>query len=92
VKHHRCKITHAEWLKNGDELIFEIRANRFLYGMVRSLTGTMLDVSRGKISFDDFKEIIDKQDRKFATKSVPPQGLVLENVSYPHTIHEINVM
>jgi tRNA pseudouridine38-40 synthase len=83
VKHHLCKIANAFWIKNGDEIIFEISANRFLHGMVRSLTGTMLDVSRGKISYEYFKEIFDKQDRRFATKSVPPQGLVLENVKYP---------
>jgi tRNA pseudouridine38-40 synthase len=82
VKNHYCNIFESFWIDNNPELIFEISANRFLHGMVRSLVGTMIDVSRGYISFDDFVKIIEKQDRRFATKCAPPHGLCLESVRY----------
>jgi tRNA pseudouridine38-40 synthase len=83
VKTHICHINKAFWIKDGDNLTFEISANRFLHGMVRTLVGTMLDVSRGHISIEEFKEIFVKLDRRFATKTAPPEGLILERVKYP---------
>jgi tRNA pseudouridine38-40 synthase len=83
VKHHNCIIYKSEWHREGDILIFEITANRFLHNMVRSLVGTMIDVGRGYLSLEKFKIAFDKRDRKFATKAAPPQGLVLEKVKYP---------
>ena len=81
-KHYLCNIFISEWIKMEDVLIYHVSANRFLHGMVRTLVGTMIDVSRGKLSFDDFKLITEKKDRRYATRSAPAKGLVLENVTY----------
>ena len=81
-KHYLCNIFISEWIKMEDVLIYHVSANRFLYGMVRTLVGTMIDVSRGKLSFDDFKLIAEKRDRRYATRSAPAKGLVLEKVAY----------
>lgn len=43
-----CKVTYARWRQEGTELIFTIRANRFLRNMVRAITGTLVGVGRGK--------------------------------------------
>jgi tRNA pseudouridine38-40 synthase len=83
VEHFRCKIHEAQWsgAENG-MLIFSIKANRFLHGMVRSLVGTMVDIARGHIPFDELKTIIASKDRRRAGMAAPPQGLFLESVEY----------
>ena len=86
VKTFLCDIHSAEWRWVNDELVFFVTANRFLRGMVRGLTGTMLKVGRGTITMDDFVNVIEAKDCRRADFSVPPQGLFLMNISYPETI------
>lgn len=81
-KHHLCNIFISKWIELDNEIIYHISANRFLYGMVRSLVGTMIDVARGKLSFNNFKDIFTKRNRKFATRTAPAKGLFLESVEY----------
>lgn len=83
VKTFNCKIEESRWVKEGELLIYRVRANRFLRGMVRGLTGTMLQVGRGKISIDDFKKIVEAKDCRLADFSVPGHGLFLTRVLYP---------
>ncbi len=83
VKTNICHLTHARWERVGEELVFTIRSNRFLRNMVRSVTGTLLDVGRGKLTIDGLREIIEKKDRCAAGVSMPPQGLFLTKVEYP---------
>ena len=82
VKNFRCTVTGAAWRKSGNDVVFEISANRFLYGMVRALVGTMVDVGRGHKSENDFSEILSSKDRARASSAAPPGGLVLESVTY----------
>jgi tRNA pseudouridine38-40 synthase len=82
VKTNNCKIYQAVWEKQGDQLVFTIKADRFLRNMVRSIVGTLIDVGKGKISVDDFVEIIERKDRGEAGTSVPPQGLFLVDIEY----------
>ena len=60
----------------------------FLRNMVRAIVGTLLDVGLGKISIDDFKSIIENQDRTLAGASVKAKGLFLTRVEYPERIFE----
>ena len=83
VKTNICHLTQAQWDWTGDEWVFTIRSNRFLRNMVRSVTGTLLDVGRGKLTLDGLREIIEKKDRCAAGVSMPPQGLFLTRVEYP---------
>ncbi|MBL0333769.1 MAG: tRNA pseudouridine(38-40) synthase TruA [Chitinophagaceae bacterium] len=83
VKSFRCKIEVSEWYTEGNMLVFHIRANRFLRGMVRALTATMLKLGRGKLSEADFRAIIEAKDCTRASFAVPPQGLFLEKVVFP---------
>jgi len=75
-------VYEAYWVKEGDKLIFMITANGFLHNMVRILVGTMVDVGRGKISIEEFKNILEARDRKKAGRTAPPQGLYLYDVYY----------
>lgn len=83
TKHYRCTIYEASWQQHGQELIFTIRANRFLRGMVRLIVGTLLDVGRGKLSITQFEHIIASQDRSKASGAAPSEGLYLAKVEYP---------
>ncbi len=82
VKTNNCKIYQAEWEKQGDQLVFTIKADRFLRNMVRAIVGTLIEVGKGKISIEEFVEIIERKDRGEAGTSVPPQGLFLVDIEY----------
>jgi len=83
VKTHYCTIYKAVWEEVQDRLIFEIKANRFLRNMVRSIVGTLTDIGRGKTRIEDLHRIIDGKNRSLAGFSVPAQGLMLEDIEYP---------
>jgi tRNA pseudouridine38-40 synthase len=51
--------------------------------MVRAIVGTLLEIGRGKLSVDDFREIIERKDRGAAGASAPAQGLFLVDITYP---------
>ncbi len=78
-----CTISEAYWIEESkDLLVFKIKANRFLRGMVRAIVGTLLEVGMGKLSDLDFEEIILSKDRKNAGRAVPAEGLFLMEVNY----------
>ncbi|MDX5444020.1 MAG: tRNA pseudouridine(38-40) synthase TruA [Hymenobacteraceae bacterium] len=84
--HYLCDISFAEWQQEGSSLIFTIRANRFLRGMVRLVVGTLLDVGAGKITPNQFEEIIKAQDRQQASGAAAAEGLYLSKVEYPENL------
>lgn len=77
-----CNVVHAQWKQESERLIFEIRANRFLHGMVRTLVGTMVNVGRGYTPLENIELILLAKDRTKAGQAAPPQGLFLERVIY----------
>ena len=81
-----CKITHAEWTQHDDEWVFSIQADRFLRNMVRAIVGTLFEVGRHKMSIDEFKAVIEAQNRCKAGTSVPAHGLYLVDIQYPDDI------
>lgn len=83
VKTNNCKIFQAEWEKFGYQLVFTIKADRFLRNMVRAIVGTLLEVGKGKITIDDFRKIIESKNRGSAGTSVPAHGLFLVDIEYP---------
>ena len=78
-----CTVTEAHWYYEGEQLIFYIKANRFLRGMVRAIVGTLLEVGLGRIESRTFKQSIEAKDRKKAGRAAPPEGLFLVEVNYP---------
>lgn len=79
-----CVITKAYWIQKENQLIFTIKADRFLRNMVRAIVGTMINIGLGKISIDDFEKIIESKNRSKAGFSVPAHGLYLVKVNYPY--------
>ncbi len=64
----------------GTRVIVELKANAFLYRMVRRIVGTLLWVGKGAMSVDEFREVLVRKRR--AGPSIPPQGLCLVAVNY----------
>jgi tRNA pseudouridine38-40 synthase len=86
VKTNNCDIKQAEWTQKEDEWIFTIEADRFLRNMVRAIVGTLFEVGRGKMTIDEFRNVIEARDRSMAGVSVPAQGLYLVDIKYPDSI------
>jgi tRNA pseudouridine38-40 synthase len=83
VKTFQCQISQSEWLWENGCLTYHVEANRFLRGMVRALTATMLRVGRGKIDLAEFRGIIEARDCTKASFAVPAHGLFLVAVKFP---------
>lgn len=60
----------------------EVTGEAFLYNMVRIIAGTLLYVGQGKIAYDEVGDVILSCDRERAGKTLPPEGLTLEEVFY----------
>lgn len=71
---------HVE--RKGDEVLFYVSGNGFLYNMVRIMVGTLLDISSGKIEKGKIDEIILSENRARAGFTAPPEGLYLNRVYY----------
>lgn len=89
VKTNNCKIMQAEWEEENDMLVFTIKAERFLRNMVRAIVGTLVDISKGKITIDELRKIIESKNRCDAGYSVPAKGLFLEKIEYPQDIFSL---
>lgn len=81
VKNFKCTIYKSQWIITEDELIYNVEGNRFLRGMVRLLTATLLKVGRQQLSMQALEELFNKE--KKCGYSVPAQGLFLKRVNYP---------
>lgn len=79
-----CRVDRARWIPESSDgdWRFEIVADRFLYGMVRAIVGTLLQIGHGKRPVDDVLRLLAKKDRRAAGPAVPAFGLVLEEVRY----------
>ena len=74
-----CQLSTTKWQ-------FTITADRFLRNMVRAIVGTLLDVGRGALTIQQFREIIEKKDRCSAGTSVPGHALFLVDITYPEEL------
>ena len=84
VKTFNCVIKEAYWKQDGTKLVFTVSADRFLRNMVRAIVGTLVNVGLGKLTINDFRDIIESRDRNKAGFSVPAHGLYLTKVVYPY--------
>lgn len=83
VKTFLCTLHESEWVETAEGFHYYVKGNRFLRGMVRALTATMLRVGRGRMTLDEFRAVIEAHDCTKADFSVPAHGLFLEQVNYP---------
>lgn len=67
---------------SGDLLVFEIEANAFLWKMVRTAVGTLIEFERDGKDSSYFKEVLDSRDRTRAGVTAPPYGLFLWQIKF----------
>ena len=91
-----CTITEARWnsykpahaammgapYREGDYIVFTIKANRFLRNMVRAIVGTLIEVGRGKKDASWVKQLIENGSRSDAGSSVPGNALFFSGAEY----------
>jgi tRNA pseudouridine38-40 synthase len=75
-------IYEAFWTRSDTEWVFRIRGNGFLQYMVRTITGTLLEVGQGRIQPEEVLRLFEARDRRLAGPSLPPSGLHLMSVEY----------
>ena len=75
-------VTYLSVEKTGDLIEIRIRADGFLYNMVRIIVGTLVEVAYGRFSPSDIERIIESKDRTKAGMTAPAEGLYLNKVIY----------
>ena len=79
-----CNIIQSEWINENGCLIYHVKANRFLRGMVRGFVGTMVRTARGNMTIEEFKKLVIENNLSSADFSAPSKGLFLVSVTYPN--------
>lgn len=77
-----CFIEKAECRRVGDHVVIDIIGNRFLYNMVRTIVGTLLEIEGHNLPSSHMKDVLDAKDRRKAGPTVSPNGLTLMEVTY----------
>jgi tRNA pseudouridine38-40 synthase len=82
-----CTIETSNWTYENDCLVYNVKANRFLRGMVRALVATMLKAGRGRLKINELENIFTSADQSKVDFSAPAHGLFLASVEYPSTVY-----
>jgi tRNA pseudouridine38-40 synthase len=84
-------VTESGWERDGDLLSYRITADSFLYGMVRTLVGTMLEVADGRREVASFLRLLSGGGRSEAGPALASRGLTLVGVGYENLDFEEGV-
>lgn len=81
-----CRITNCELFVNEEQgrLRFTITSDRFLRGMIRICIYFMLEVASGKLSLEEFRQILNLEKESKEKMPAFPNGLFLSRVEYPY--------
>lgn len=75
-------VFRADVVKKGDQIVFSVTGDGFLYNMVRIMTGSLISVGEGKIKPKEIAGIIEQKDRSLAGATAPAYGLHLVDILY----------
>lgn len=76
-------VMSATVTREGDLISFRVRADGFLYNMVRIMVGTLAAVAAGRMTPEDVFRVLREKDRTKAGSTAPACGLYLDQVTYP---------
>ncbi len=76
-------VEHLRFVLRRERFFFVIQGTGFLYNMVRTIAGTLIDVGRGKLDEGACARAIASRDREDAGPTAPASGLYLVSVQYP---------
>ena len=69
--------------RQGEVILFDIKANAFLYHMVRNIAGSLIEVGKQQKPAQWFAEVFAGRDRARAAKTAPASGLYFVQAHYP---------
>jgi tRNA pseudouridine38-40 synthase len=76
------EVYEAELMPSGETMAIRVKANAFVWMMMRMLCGSLLEVGRGRWSVGHFREVLAGGDNCESGPALPPRGLFLERVYY----------
>ena len=79
-------VYRAEVQREGSMVTFHIAASSFLTHQVRNTVGLLIRIGLGKVSLDEFKEVMEVKKPGTAGPAAPPYGLYLTRVNYPQDV------
>ena len=83
------RIVHDAYVEMvGDEVVFSVCANGFLYNMVRIMVGTLFEIGVGRRDISSIDRALLGRERLLAGMTAPPEGLYLHRVFYPEHIQK----
>ncbi len=82
VENRVSTISLSKWSNENGIVNYSIAANRFLHHMVRYLVGTMVEVTRNKMTRIEFEELLSEPRENVQIFRAPAQGLFLKKVEY----------
>jgi tRNA pseudouridine38-40 synthase len=77
------RVFSAAWSEEGQELVFDISGNGFLYRMVRRLVYYQIEIGQGVRAASDLREQLDGRTHNLVQGLAPASGLCLIEVAYP---------
>ena len=77
-----CTLTRVKAERQSDRVFIHIEGNRFLYNMVRTIVGTLLEIEGHNLLAEHMKEVLEAKNRRKAGQTVSPFGLTLVEVKY----------
>ena len=86
-----CNVTECHWSLNEEDkrlYTFRIKADHFLYNMIRVIIGTQIGIESAKLSVDSLQKALKLKDRQFAGITAPAQGLCLEAIDYSQSLFD----
>lgn len=83
-----CTLDHCDVEEDTNQYVVRIRADRFVYGMCRSIVGMAMFVARKKITVEDVCSILDSGQRSARAQLAPAHGLILNRVRYTSGIFD----
>lgn len=78
----RREILASHVVSRDGQIVYEVTGTGFLRHMVRNITGTLVDIGRGRRPVEDMIRVLRSVDRAHASATAPPQGLTLARVDY----------
>ncbi len=82
------EVTQVECSRAGSFIFFDISANAFLYRMVRTIVGTLIQVGLGRLAAPQIQTILQARDLTRSAPPAPAHGLCLVRVVYPEEVQD----
>ncbi len=76
------EITHLDFERNGETLVFTFTGDGFLYKMVRIMAAFILEIGTHQLPIEVIDEVLQVPSRQYTTKIAPAKGLFLKEVYY----------